>query len=111
MRYDEEFEALAIEYCEEVRSLRKAAANLMISCFTLQAWRKEAKRTKSKKSRDPSSAILRRCFREQLRTGDKYAVNVVYVGILEGLKANCDNEAVRAFLKPVTKKEFDELKY
>ena len=44
-------------------------------------------------------------------TGDKYAVNVVYVGILEGLKANCDNEAVRAFLKPITKKEFDELKY
>ena len=44
-------------------------------------------------------------------TGDKYAVNVVYVGILEGLKANCDNEAVRAFLKPVTQKEFDELKY
>lgn len=44
-------------------------------------------------------------------TDDKYAANVVYVGILEGLKANCDNEAARAFLKPVTKKEFDELKY
>ena len=44
-------------------------------------------------------------------TGDEYAVNVVYVGILEGLKANCDNEAVRAFLKPVTQKEFDELRY
>lgn len=44
-------------------------------------------------------------------TGDEYAVNVVYVGILEGLKANCDNDAVRMFLKPVTRKEFDELKY
>ncbi len=44
-------------------------------------------------------------------TGDKYAINVVYVGILEGLKANCANEAVRAFLKPITRKEFDELKY
>ena len=44
-------------------------------------------------------------------TGDKYAMNVVYVGILEGLKANCDNKAVHAFLKPTTKKEFDELKY
>ena len=44
-------------------------------------------------------------------TGDEYAMNVVYVGILEGLKANCDNVAVRAFLKPTTKREFDELKY
>lgn len=44
-------------------------------------------------------------------TGDEYAVNVVYVGILEGLKANCDNEAVNAFLGPATKKEFDELRY
>ena len=43
--------------------------------------------------------------------GDKYAASVVYVGILEGLKANCDNEAVRAFLKPATQKEFDELTY
>lgn len=44
-------------------------------------------------------------------TGDEYAMNVVYVGILEGLKANCDNDAVRMFLKPVTQKEFDELEY
>ena len=44
-------------------------------------------------------------------TGDEYAMNVVYVGILEGLKANCDNDVVRRFLKPVTEKEFDELKY
>ncbi len=44
-------------------------------------------------------------------TGDEYAVNVVYVGILEGLKANCDNGAIRVYLKPVTQKEFDELKY
>ena len=44
-------------------------------------------------------------------TGDEYAMSVVYVGILEGLKANCDNSAVRAFLKPTTQKEFDELEY
>lgn len=44
-------------------------------------------------------------------TGDKYAMSVVYVGILEGLKANCDNGAVRAFLKPATKEQFDELEY
>ena len=44
-------------------------------------------------------------------TEEEYAVNVVYVGILEGLKANCDNEAVRSFLKPITQREFDELKY
>ena len=41
-------------------------------------------------------------------TEDEYAVNVVYVGILEGLKANCDNEAVRSFLKPITQGEFAE---
>lgn len=44
-------------------------------------------------------------------TGDEYAMNVVYVGILEGLKANCDNKAVRSFLKPSTRKEFDRLTY
>ena len=43
--------------------------------------------------------------------GGGYAKTVVCVGILEGLKANCDNEAVHAFLKPETQKEFDELKY
>lgn len=42
---------------------------------------------------------------------DAYAQNVVYVGVLEGLKADCDAEAVRAFLKPVTRQAFDELKY
>ena len=31
---------------------------------------------------------------------DEYAVNVISVGILEGLKANCNNDAVRAFLLP-----------
>lgn len=36
MRYDEEFKTFAIEYYEEVRSLRKAAADLKISCSTLQ---------------------------------------------------------------------------
>ena len=44
-------------------------------------------------------------------SGDKYAVNVVSVGILEGLKANCNNEAVRAFLLPNTLKEFEEIEY
>lgn len=53
MRYDDEFRAFAIEYYEEVRSLRKAASDLKISCSTLQAWRKEAKRPKLKKSKDP----------------------------------------------------------
>lgn len=44
-------------------------------------------------------------------TADEYAMNVVCVGILEGLKANCDNDSVRAFLNPVTHKEFEELEY
>ena len=44
-------------------------------------------------------------------TADEYAMNVIYVGILEGLKANCNNEKVCAFLKPITQKEFEELKY
>lgn len=44
-------------------------------------------------------------------TGDDYATSVVYVGILEGLKADCDNDKVRAFLKPVTREQFDELVY
>ncbi len=60
------------------------------------------------------SAFLERAanFIENLYlTGDSYAMNVVYVGILEGLKANCDNEKVRIFLKPVTRVQFDELAY
>lgn len=44
-------------------------------------------------------------------TGDDYAMSVVYVGVLEGLKADCDNEKVRAFLKPVTRKQLEELVY
>lgn len=44
-------------------------------------------------------------------TGGDYAMSVAYIGILEGLKANCDNEKARAFLKPVTRKRFDELAY
>ncbi len=44
-------------------------------------------------------------------SGDKYAVNVVTVGILEGLKANCNNELVRPYLKDATRREFDELTY
>ena len=45
------------------------------------------------------------------RTGDEYAQNVICVGVLEGLKANCDNDAVSAFLKPITRNEFNNLKY
>ena len=44
-------------------------------------------------------------------SNDEYAINIVSVGILEGLKANCDNTVVHAFLKPATQKEFDELMY
>ena len=42
---------------------------------------------------------------------DEYAVNVISVGILEGLKANCDNDIVRAFLLPNSLKEFDNITY
>lgn len=44
-------------------------------------------------------------------TGDNYAMSVVSVGVLEGLKANCDDEKVCVFLEPVTRKQFDELIY
>ena len=59
-------------------------------------------------------AFLQRAgaFIEELFTsGDSYAVNVVYVGILEGLKANCDNAAVRLFLEAKSLAEFDALTY
>lgn len=55
---------------------------------------------------DRATAFIERLY----LTGDDYAKNVVSVGILEGLKANCDYEVVRALLKPATQKEFDELK-
>ncbi len=51
-------------------------------------------------------------FLEELFTsGDEYDVNVVTVGILEGLKANCDSEAVRGFLGAETLSEYDSLTY
>lgn len=51
-------------------------------------------------------------FIEKLLTSnDPYAVNVIYVGILEGLKANCDHAPVRAFLGPKSLEEFDSLTY
>lgn len=51
-------------------------------------------------------------FIESLFTsGDPHAANVVTVGILEGLKANCDNDSVRAFLAPESLREFDSLAY
>lgn len=59
-------------------------------------------------------AFLQRAgaFIEELFTsGDPYAVNVIYVGILEGLKANCDNAAVRSFLGAKSLAEFDALTY
>lgn len=37
-------------------------------------------------------------------TGDNDAMNVVYVGVLEGLKANCNNRKVHTFLKPAIRK-------
>lgn len=46
-----------------------------------------------------------------LLSGDEYTVNVMIVGILEGLKANCDNDAVREFLRPRSLEEFDSLRY
>lgn len=48
---------------------------------------------------------------ELLLSGDEYAVNVMVVGILEGLKANCDNDAVRKILRSRSLKEFDSLTY
>lgn len=39
---------------------------------------------------------------ELFLTGDEYATSVICIGILEGLKTNCDNEAVRKFLRPAT---------
>lgn len=44
-------------------------------------------------------------------SGDAYAMNVICIGILEGLKANCDHKKVRAFLRPITRKQFDEITY
>lgn len=64
--------------------------------------------------KNDDAALLQRMsnFIEEIYlTKDEYAVNVICVGILEGLKANCDNEAVRKFLKPATLKEFDDIRY
>ena len=44
------------------------------------------------------------------QTGE-YSANVICVGILEGLKAKCDNEKVRSFLLDNSRKEFDNLTY
>lgn len=51
-------------------------------------------------------------FIEELFTsGDPYAANAITIGILEGLKANCDNGAVRKFLRAKSLEEFDSLRY
>ena len=42
---------------------------------------------------------------------DEYAKNVLYVGILEGMKASCDHDKVRNFLHSNSLKAFDELVY
>ena len=51
-------------------------------------------------------------FLEQHLTqeGD-YSANVIYVGILEGLKAECNHEKVRAFLLDESSRQFDEMNY
>lgn len=51
-------------------------------------------------------------FAERLfLSNDEYAVNVIPVGILEGLKANCDNDLIRPLLGEATRREFDSLTY
>ena len=40
-----------------------------------------------------------------------YSANVIYVGILEGLKAECDREKVKAFLFDESRRQFDEMSY
>lgn len=62
--------------------------------------------------RTDEEAFLKRTseFLEDLMaTGDEYACNVVTVGVLEGLKANCKINDVRAFLYPKCLAEFEEL--
>ena len=44
-----------------------------------------------------------------LESDDEYATNVVTVGILEGLKANCDGEEVRSFLRSKATSIFEDL--
>lgn len=42
---------------------------------------------------------------------DEYAANVIYVGVLEGLKAKCEERKIRAFLHGTALKDFDSLTY
>ena len=44
-----------------------------------------------------------------LLSQNPYAVNVATIGLLEGLKANCEANAARAFLKPAALSAYDEL--
>ncbi len=48
---------------------------------------------------------------EGLTQKGQYCANVIYVGVLEGLKSKCDNSKVRDFCFDVARKEFDELVY
>lgn len=60
------------------------------------------------------NAFLQRAgkFTEALmETDDEYACSVVTVGVLEGLKANCEENEVVAFLQPKCLAEFEELEY
>lgn len=46
---------------------------------------------------------------ELMETGDGYACNVVTVGVLEGLKANCNINHIRSLLRPKCRSVFDEI--
>lgn len=52
-----------------------------------------------------------RFIEELLTNNDQYSQNVIYVGILEGLKSKCDNKTIEDLLLPVSKKEFQHLEY
>ena len=48
---------------------------------------------------------------EHLTNRDDYSANVIYVGLLEGLKANCDPSKVKVFLLDEARREFEEMAY
>ena len=45
---------------------------------------------------------------EHLTNRDDYSANVIYVGILEGLKAHCDASKVKSFLLDNARREFED---
>ena len=46
---------------------------------------------------------------EMLETEDEYACNVLIVGVLEGLKANCNKDDIKAFLQTKSLEKFDSI--